>query len=165
MKPPDALEELTKLFRGLGAPHPDKWASSQLKEGIPQLHRYIWLREAWKRIVPDANHEWMEAEIKRAQARPNSPYSGVGLALERCLSQGTEKEDVQEIVRGKQAQLLFALCYLLENPNLSEDLKGLSWGLFQTDENGNPTSPIFGLHESVLETDPSGREMRPKKRT
>ncbi len=165
MELPETLEELTELFRRLGAPHPDKWASSQLKKGIPQLHRYIWLREAWKRMVPDDNHEWMEAEIKRAQARPNAPYSGIGIALERCLNQGVEKEDLKEIIRGKQAQLLFALCYLLENPNiLEEELRGMCWGLFQTDEDGNPTNHIPGLHESVLETDPTGREMLPKKR-
>ena len=164
MKLPETHEELTELFRKLGATHPDKWASSQLKEGVPQLHRYLWLREAWKRIVPDDNNEWIEGEIKRAQAKPNNPYSGVGLALERCLNKGIEKGDLNEIVRGKQAQLLFALCYLLEDPNFPEkELKDFGWGLFQTDESGNPGSAILGLHESVLETDPTGREMRPKK--
>ena|SRR5438477_11278740 len=163
MKLPDTPEELTELFRKLGARHPDKWAVSQLKESIPQLHRYLLLRVAWKRIIPDDCYEWMDSEIKRAQAKPNGPYSGVGLALQRCLDKGIEKEDLKEIVRGKQAQLLFALCYLLETQNFSEEeMRGLCWGLFQTDENGNPINRIPGLHESVLDTDPSGREMRPK---
>ena len=35
------------MFRELGATHPESWASSQLKERIPQ-HRYLWLRQAWK---------------------------------------------------------------------------------------------------------------------
>lgn len=84
---------------------------------------------------------------------------------ERCLNKGIDKEDLKEIVRGKQAQLLFALCYLLEDPGvLEKEVKGMGWGLFQTDEHGNPTKPIFGLHEGVLATDPTGREMRPKKR-
>jgi hypothetical protein len=164
MKLPTALEELTELFRKLGAPHADKWASSQLKEGIPQLQRYLWLREAWKCIAPDDDYAWMEGEIKRAQAKSNAPYSGVGLALARCLSKGAEKEDLKEIVRGKQAQLLFALCYLLDDPNFpEEEIKELTWGLFQTDEHGHPVTRIRALHESVLATDPTGREMRPKK--
>jgi hypothetical protein len=165
VKIPDTLQELTELFRQLGAPNPEGWARSQLKEGIPQLQRYLWLRQAWKRIVPDDSYDWMDAEIQSARAKPNAPYAGVGLALERCLNQGIEKEDLNEIVRGKQAQLLFGICYLLEDPRFVErELRTLCWGLFQTDENGNATQPISGLHESVLETDPTGREMRPKAR-
>ena len=164
MEIPNTLEELTDLFRRLGAPRPEHWARSQVKEGIPQVHRYLWLREAWKSIVPDESYEWMDAEIETAHAKPNSPYSGIGLAIERCQTKGIEKEDLKEIVRGKQAQLLFALCYLLDDPNFSEsELKGVSRSLFQTDENGKPVAPISGLHQSVLGTDPTGREMRPEK--
>ena len=32
----------------------------------------------------------------------------------------------------------------------------------EVDEGGQPLHPIDGLHESVLDTDPTGREMRPK---
>jgi hypothetical protein len=35
-------------------------------------------------------------------------------------------------------------------------------GLFQKDENYNPTVEISGLHESLIEFDPSGNEMRPR---
>ncbi|PWT92836.1 MAG: hypothetical protein C5B54_02895 [Acidobacteria bacterium] len=166
MNVPDTIEGLTELFRKLGAPHPDTWASSQLREGIPQLQRFLWLREAWKCIIPDDNYEWMELEIKRAEANPGAPYSGVGLALKHCLGRGVEKEALKEIVRGKQAQLLFALCYMLDDPTFSEEeVKDLTWGIFQTDQKGGPLAAICGLHESVLETDPTGREMRPKKGT
>jgi hypothetical protein len=166
MKLPRTEKELTELFRKLGAQDPESWASSQLQEGIPQLQRFLWLREAWKLIVPDDNYDWMAAEIKRAETSPNDPYSGVGLALKQCLERGIDKEALNEIVRGKQAEFLFALCYMLEDPNLPEkEVKNLCWGLFETDEEGNPVGPIGGLHESVLETDPTGREMRPKNRT
>lgn len=36
------------------------------------------------------------------------------------------------------------------------------WGLFQVDDDGPPIAPLAGLHESVLETDPTEREMRPR---
>lgn len=63
-----------------------------------------------------------------------------------------------------QAEFLFSLCYLLEDPGFpEEELSDLSWALFQTSADGNPISQhIGGLHESVLETDPTGREMRPR---
>ena len=163
MPAPEGQEDLTDLFRRLGAPHPEKWASSQVKEGIPQLHRFLWLREAWKSVV--SGDEWMEKEIEKAHAKPGAPYSGIGLALDRCLGKGIDREDLNEIVRGKQVQLLFALCYLLDDPNFAEkELSQLGWGLFQTDEDGKPQQRISGLHESVLATDPTGREARPKRR-
>lgn len=161
---PEKPEDLTNLFRKLGAPHPDKWASSQLNEGIPQLHRYLWLRQAWKSVV--CGYQWIEKEIERARAKPNAPYSGIGQALGRCIEKGIDRADLNEIVRGKQVQLLFALCYLLEDPNFAEpELREVGWGLFQTDENGNPQQRITGLHESVLATDPTLREARPNSRT
>ncbi len=38
--------ELTELFARLGARDPEKWARSQIKEGIPQLARFLFLRQA-----------------------------------------------------------------------------------------------------------------------
>lgn len=52
---------------------------------------------------------------------------------------------------------------MLEDNGLTEpELEGIGWGLFQTDEEGNALAPIYSLHESVLDVDPTGREMRPK---
>jgi len=157
-------EQLAALFRKLGARNPEAWARSQIKEGIPQLLRFLFLREAWKHIVPDRDHSWMEAHVRSAQERPNDPYSGVGQAIGRCLDAGIDKDDLGDIVRGAQAELLFSLCYLLEDPNLQEpEVENSSWALFEIDPDGRPRRHISGLHESVLETDPTGREMRPRR--
>lgn len=65
-----------------------------------------------------------------------------------------------------QAQLLFAVCYLLEDPNIQEkQASDVRWRLFLVDDDGHPQEPLSGLHESVLETDPTGREMRPREAT
>jgi hypothetical protein len=62
-----------------------------------------------------------------------------------------------------QASFLFSLCYLLEDPSAEEpEVSEVVWGLFRTDFDGNVLEPIGGLHESVLETDPTGREVRPR---
>jgi hypothetical protein len=71
-----------------------------------------------------------------------------------------------------QYGLLFDVCYLLDDPysalegieGLPPELEGFSWGLFEVDDEDRVGRPISGLHESVLETDPTGREMRPPKR-
>lgn len=68
-----------------------------------------------------------------------------------------------------QWQLLVGLCYLLDDPDsmrddreIIEEAGDIGWCLFQVDDDGHPVGEIGGLHESVLETEPTGREMRPK---
>ncbi len=163
MNIPSNLAELTALFERLGAKNPASWARSQIEEGIPQLQRFLFLRQAWRHVVPEGDTGWMQHEIQRTDRKPDEPFAGVGAALRRCLDQGVSAQDLNDIVRGKQAEFLFNLCYLVEDPMLGEKgFDDLEWGLFQIDSDGNPISPRIGsLHESVLETDPTGREMRP----
>ena len=160
---PDTEEALTELFTRLGASDPQGWAQSQLQEGIPQLHRYLWLRQAWKFIVAEDDTGWMNAHMRHAAVRPDDPYTGVGHALRRCLAQGVDLGLLNDIVRGMQVELLAGLSYMLEDPDFSEpELAELGWGLFATDAQGHPMQAIPGLHESVLELDPTGRSMRPR---
>jgi hypothetical protein len=157
-------ENLIALFRRLGAPSPEDWAYSQVREGIPQLSRFLFLKQAWSNIVPEGDTAWIEAAIRSAQVQPDAPYSGLGAALARCKAVGASPDDLTEIARCVQAELLFAITYLLERPSNDVDIGvDVSWGLFETDEHGHPTKNRIGdLHESVLELDPTGREMRPK---
>ena len=165
MNIPSNVHELTALFEKLGAREPESWARSQLDEGIPQLHRFLFLRQAWSRIVRESDTDWIQFEVVRAQQHPDEPYAGVGHALRRCVDKGVSAQDLTDIVRGKQAEFLFHLCYLLDDPSFTEkELSDLGWGLFEVDMDGNPIPPGIGsLHESVLDTDPTGREMRPRK--
>jgi hypothetical protein len=60
-----------------------------------------------------------------------------------------------------QAELLLTFCYLLEDPGKVEDaVADVAWALVRIDDEGNPLETIGGLHESVLDTDPTRREMR-----
>jgi hypothetical protein len=158
-----AIAKLAKRFAALGAPDPRGWAVSQVEEGLPQLARYLFLRQAWRHIVADDDPSWIAAEIAGARRTPTAPYAGVGQALERLKAAGASDRDLTDLVRGKQAELLFALCYLLEDPDIEEpEGRDVSWALVQVTENGEVMGPVPGLHESVLETDPTGREMRPR---
>jgi hypothetical protein len=137
----------------------------EISEGINQLLRFLFLRQAWSLVVREDDKDWAQSEIARAQRYLDEPYAGVGHALRRCAEKGVSAQDLTDIVRGKQAEFLFNLCYLLGDPSFTEkELSDLGWGLFEVDTNGNPIPPgIGGLHESVLSTDPTGREMRPRK--
>lgn len=155
----DELERLTELFRKLGADDPESWAYSQVNEGIPQLARFLFLRQAWRQIVSTDSHHWIAAYVDAFDKDPTGPYSGAGWALKRLQDKGATPEELTHLVRAMQAELLFGLCYLLEDPgDVEEDVSDLRWGLFLLDENDRPVSPIYALHESVLEMDPTGNE-------
>jgi len=46
---------LTHLFEVAGAPDPQSWAESELSEDIPQLARFLFLRQAWRLVVADTD--------------------------------------------------------------------------------------------------------------
>lgn len=164
MEIPRDIAELTKLFEKFGAKDGKAWATSQINEGIPQLQRFLFLRQAWRCIVSENNATWIDREIEAQERTPDGPNADVGAVLKRALAAGISHQELTDLARGLQASFLFQLCYLLDDPDFSEqELEGFSWGLFEVDENDNPIHPrIGGLHESVLETDPTGREMRPR---
>jgi hypothetical protein len=161
---PTSKDELTKVFTELGASSPESWAKSQVEEGIPQLLRFLFLKSAWKYVVTEGDSSWIEEQIKFARSWPQGPYAGLGQALEKLRNQGVANEDLTAIARCLQAQMIFSLGYLLDaGPSeQTEEIQDVTWGLFQVDDDGHPFGPaISGLHESVLECDPTGREMRP----
>jgi hypothetical protein len=163
MKLPTTLRELTEMFRRVGARDPELWAKSQLDEGIPQLQRFLFLRQAWA-AIPVGDSGWIDKAISYAEKNPSGPYADIGRVLKLCIERGVSADDLTAFMRAAKAQALFAFCYLLDDPKLTEpELHGFSWGLFQTGDNDEPIPPrIGGLHESVLELDPAGREVRPK---
>jgi hypothetical protein len=151
-------QELTELFTKLGAPNPECWASSQAEEGIPQLARFLFLRQAWRLIVREADTSWLQDQM---QVDAGSRGGAIGPVLARLLEGGASAHDLTTVVRVMQWKLLTGLSYLLEDPGDTEDeVAHIAWRLFQVNESDEPISAISGLHESVLETDPSGREMR-----
>ena len=159
---PESVEELTALFRRLGAREPESWAASQVTEGIPQLARFLFLRQAWRSILPDGETSWIDPTIAESERVPDAPFAGVGFALARLRAAGAADADVTDVARGMQAALLAAICYQLEDPGeLEPEVADVGWALVQVDPAGVVLGEIGGLHESVLETDPTGREMRP----
>lgn len=130
---------------------------------MPQLARFLFLRQAWRAVVDEDETTWITAAISGAESKPNEPYAGVGHALRKLRERGATDRELTDLVRGMQAELLFQLCYLLEDPGEVEpEVADVQWALVQVDDEGNVLANVNGLHESVLETDPTGREMRPR---
>lgn len=144
--------ELSELFAKLGARDPAGWAHSQIKEGFPQLARFLFLRQAWRQVVPPGDETWVEQLLKTPE---NQPGGIVVAPLRRLIDGGASIADLTIVVRVMQWQLLFRLCYLLGDPgDVEQEVENIEWRLFQTDDEGNPSVPIDALHESVLETAP-----------
>jgi hypothetical protein len=151
-------KKLTALFEQLGASDAADWARAQAREGIPQLARFLFLRQAWRNVLRPSDTGWIDEALK---LEPSGPGGGIVRSLKNAEAAGVTREDLTEIVRVKQWELLFQFCYLLDDPQIEEaDARGISWGLFQIGEDDLPGRQINGLYESVLETDPTGREMR-----
>jgi hypothetical protein len=146
--------KLTRLLELAGAADPAALADSEVAEGIPQLARYLF---------PDGATDWIDRAVRAAEDDPGSPGAGMGLVLNRLLAKGAAREDLSELARTAQWQLLHDICYLLSDPSIDEqELSHVGWALFEVSDAGEIGRCINGLHESVLETDPSGREMRPQ---
>ena len=159
------LEELTRIFRQLGAEDPEGWARSQVREGIPQLHRFLFLRQAWKLVSDENDDSWIDNILTNYKRDPDGDAGG--RAIERLLALGADRADIVDLVRDTQYGTLFGLCYLLGDPGLHDEederVRTMGWALVATDAEGEPTSQtIDSLHEDVLSMDPTGREMRPR---
>ena len=161
-------DELAEVFRFLGAKEPESWATSQVEEGTPQLHRYVFLKQAWAQVVDELDDSWIDRLIDAARRFPTSPFSSQGHAIERMLASGVERSDVVDLVRCSQGEMISRLCYLLDDPSLDAEVEerigSVGWALVTTNNDFEATSEVIGgLHESVLDTDPSGLEMRPRR--
>src|SRR5688572_11232405 len=116
MDVPKDIAELTKLFERLGAPDAELWARSQIEDGIPQLQRFLFLRQAWRNVGDENDVNWIERQIAEFERYPTEPYAGVGSALKRCLAKGVSSQDLAEIARGARAEMLFQISYMLDDP-------------------------------------------------
>lgn len=108
------------------------------------------LRQSWQHVVAEDTIGWVDYHIEQAEQDPRGSFAGMGAALKRLVAACVAREALSLIARGVQVELLSQLCYMLDDNGLSDpELKGVGWGLFQTDEEGSPQAPIYSLNESV----------------
>ncbi len=167
----DRLKWLMERFRAAGIASAEAAAESEIEEDIPQLARLLFLRGAWKSVISDDDVSWIE-EYRRPPKDPDAPLAGLSGALNRLLAAGADPHDIAEVVRGMQYEVLFSMCYLIADSHVAIDdlddptaFEDVGWQLFEVDSEGNIGRAIDCLHEDALATDPTGREMGPRKRS
>jgi hypothetical protein len=87
------VQELTELFRKLGTSDPEGWARSQIRENIPQLARFLFLRQAWKLLISEDDRKWIS---EARQVDPKGPGGDIGPAITRILAAGGDEKRPNE---------------------------------------------------------------------
>lgn len=161
----DEITRLTERFRQAGAPEPEEWASSEVRQGIAQLARFTFLRSVWPDIINTwLDAAWIDEWISAARAQPTGPFADAGLALQRMRENGIAPIDVSSVARATAYAVVFAVLYKVgygADKELDDEYPG--WRLMELDlKSGELTGRDVGaLYESVLSLDPTGREGRP----
>ena len=152
----DENENLIAEFRKLGVERPERWASSQINEGIPQLQRARVLYKFWGGVVSHSELGWVDEQRRRyaisARAIPGNGANGVTHvpAIDRILSAGVSLDDLTTVVREMQIATLFHICLMLDDSSTGpRAAAGTNFGVFEVDKNNTPIRPIEALHESV----------------
>lgn len=85
-------------------------------------------------------------------------------AADRAIAAGESVDDVVKAMRVAAYDTAFRLLYLIDSHHASDDSKaehpGMGWALVEFDLKQNPSGPasaLIGLHEDLMEADPSGR--------
>ena len=165
---------LERAFIALGENTQDARAMvrGELERNSPQLARVAFLKLAWQLIIDEDARRgdelaWIESWLRWPRTQ-GKPATGVGGAIERVLARGADPDDLTDIVRAMQFDLLFNLCETLDEQGLAElraSVPGdvhIGWRLYEVNASGAPTRAIESLHESVGAYDPSGREGDPR---
>ena len=139
----DELEALTERLRRLGAPISEDWASSKLKNDIPQTARYVAMRNLW----PDLIHTWRDAEVLTRVP-----------AARALLDAGLAPDAVSKAMCVAAYQAVVGTLWELTGGDQAPD--GAPYvALMEVDEDGNLTGrEAGGLHEDLLSLDPTGQE-------
>jgi hypothetical protein len=151
-------EDLVEAFRGLGAADADALASSQLEEGVPELHRFAFLKRLWDQVADAGDTKWIERTIGQAQSLgDDDPQAAAGPALQRMLAAGVDPVDIIKVVWSAQAEMIYNVASQLDDPGfavaqlnqyggMEED--DANWGLFTVNDAGEPQQLIEGFREA-----------------
>ena len=153
-----SLEEWTYLFEKVGVKRPEEWAESELAGDLGNLAAAAFLRQAWNEIPASGDAAWLGDWMRAAKGFESA--KGMVAACDRITAAGALPGDLVTVIRGALGQFLYRLCYLLDDNSIEdEELKEeVRWGLFELDEDDEPSRPMGCVHELVFRVDPENDE-------
>src|SRR3712207_4722967 len=112
--------DLIEAFRALGAADPEALAASQLDDGVPELHRFAFLKRLWDQVVKPGDAKWVERTIGQVKSLgDDDPQAAAGPALERMLAAGVDPSDIMKVVWSAQAEMIYNLAFQLDDPEFA----------------------------------------------
>lgn len=157
----ERLEALTAKFAALGAVDSAGWARSEIREDIPQLARFCFLRSLWPKLIDTWTQDMVW--VDRLGDSDTQPFADARAGMSRMRAAGVDTQDVGRVARWVAFETVFGLLHHL-GYGCDEDAGDASpgWQLMETDGfDGSLTGrTIDALYEDLLTLDPSGREGR-----
>jgi hypothetical protein len=152
-----------QALRKLGITDARAWVDDDRTSETAQVARAVFLQSAWSAVIPESRG-WLKAWRRADTPTPDAPFAQAGPALRRLLAAGIDPDDLTDVVRALQVDLLFQVCELLDSVHgwQHKPTAPARWVLVETDADGNVGRALDGLHEDVTAFDPTGREMRPR---
>ncbi len=119
--------ELTEVFRQFGARDPEGWARSQIEEGIPQLARFLFLKACWSSVNEDGDTTWIDRVLSNTPPHSEEPFSGIAHSIRSLLAAGASRDDIAELVRATQAEMLATLTYVMSDSGALPGNRYANW--------------------------------------
>lgn len=158
---PIPYERALALFKQLGAQDAEVLAEAEADD--PALVRFLFLKALWSNVISE-DSSWMQ------DWGPHSKHP-IPAAIQRMLAKGIDPDDLTDVVRDMQIDVLFNACVLLTDASHGiEDLQKnipetIDWTLAEYDvANARPIRAARDLHGNFYDFDPSGRRGEPRKR-
>jgi len=158
-----------------GVPSWDAEHVATVDDPTTPLARSLFQAAAWQLVIDeDATHgnepSWIEAWLRFSRSK-GTAATGLGAAIERILAAGADPDDLTDVVRAMQLDVLVNLCGLLDMEgtrmlfeSTPEAAGKVGWRLCALGENEKARRPIESLQESIQSYDPTGREGEPRRR-
>lgn len=125
------------------------------------------ITEMWRLVVDEQSYsDDLPAWVRhnggtRSEEAPTDPLAA---ALHRLLRAGIDPEDLTDVVRALQVEVLYNVCQLLDDPTLIDVAvparrgSPLRWEITAVrDTDPEQRVPVLGLHEEFEDADPTGR--------
>jgi hypothetical protein len=143
-------EALVAQLRELGAGSPEGWAHREVREGLPQLSRFLLLSHLRAEAV-DAWRDstlWVDNLGEELDRTPPGPFADAAEAVAAMTRAGVDRAAIGALARFVAYEAVFSVLHTLDegyDPDREGDLPG--WALVERDPLGGLTGRLLArLH-------------------
>ncbi len=156
-------DQKVEILKRFNAEDPLGWVSSEMRENIPQVARFLFLHRVRSEVLDGYFQFSVPESPDFEKSLPPLVRMKVGEeAFNRLIASGVDREDLVRVARAAACRTVINFVEMLDGVTFSEELEGLShapdWAIMEIVEEKNErrlTGRILdGLHESVFDLYP-----------